>query len=334
MVHPIQTANWTSRLLYNWIEPLLGVANERQLEIDDLWPLQIQYQCKCISTIFEAAFKRKRSLVFAIIQVYGIHFAFVGLVQSITVLCTLYGPVVLEIILQAVEKGSQMDFYCALRAIVSLFIVRAIQALLTTHSTFENQLLTMQVTSALQHLLFKKTLALDAAARREKTAGEISNMFSSDIQLIINFSTSSNQIWLIPLQVALILWMLYKIIGWATFVGAAVIIVTLLANHILAKAQRDAYKQLMTQKDTRMKTVNEIFGAIQIIKLNAWEENFLSKLSNHREKELRTMKHIAWLQSWFVALLYAAPVVVTVVSFAVVTLVMKEPLTPSKAFTA
>ncbi|EQC29386.1 hypothetical protein SDRG_12849 [Saprolegnia diclina VS20] len=332
--HPSSAASWTSRVLYAWVQPLLSLGNTRQLQPDDIWPLEAPLQCKTVSAAFEPAFRSTRSIARAVVSVYGGRLVVIGLVQAITVGCTLYGPIVLQQILVAVESGPAMDVLSVLGTIFALFLVRSLQALLTAHATYANQLVTVQLTSALQHLLFQKALLLDAAARKATTAGELANLFSTDIQTIITFSAASNQIWLIPLQVVVILAMLYRVIGWSTFVGAGVIVVTLGANHVLANAQRQAFKTLMTQKDARMKVVHEVFGSIQVIKLNAWEEKFSDKLTRLRDAELGTMHHIIVLQSWFVALLYAAPVVVSIVSLAIYALVMRQSLTPATVFTA
>ncbi|OQR88211.1 ATP-binding Cassette (ABC) Superfamily, partial [Thraustotheca clavata] len=209
-----------------------------------------------------------------------------------------------------------------------------LQAVITAHANLENQIITIKITSALQHLLFQKALVLDAKCRREKTAGEISNMFSTDIQWIIQFSMFTNQIWLIPLQLGIVLAMLYSVIGWAAFVGASVIVITLVSNNILANAQRRAYKLLMEQKDDRMKAVNEVFGAMQIIKLNGWEEKFGEKIDTLRKAEVSTLARLVSLTSMQVGFLYSAPVLVTVASFAIYSMIMQQSLTAAKVFTA
>ncbi|RHY28191.1 hypothetical protein DYB32_006155 [Aphanomyces invadans] len=114
--------------------------------------------------------------------------------------CTLYGPIVLKQVLSALESES-FNMKAVLVSIASLFLVKVAQALITAHSTFQNQLVTVQITSALQHLLFRKSLVLDSKCRREKAAGDIANMFST--QTIINFSIFANQLWLIQVTIVL-----------------------------------------------------------------------------------------------------------------------------------
>ncbi|KDO34392.1 hypothetical protein SPRG_01528 [Saprolegnia parasitica CBS 223.65] len=314
--HPVDTAGWFSRTFYAWATPLLTLGNERQLDPSDLWPLQSENKCGLVSAVFEPKFRATRSVIKTILATYGWRFFFIGLLQVGSVLCTLYGPIVLRHVLEAIEaEDAGFDVRIVLQYVVSLFAVKVLQAIVAAHATFDNQVITVKITSALQHLLFQKALVLDAACRRDKTAGEITNMFSTDIMWIINFSIFLNQLWLIPIQILIVLYMLYDVIGWRRLLRAA-------------------FKEVMVRKDARMNVINEVFGAMQILKLNAWEEKFSDKISTCREAELTTLWKVWRLQSSVTFLLYTAPALVTTASFAVYTLVMKESLSSSKMFTA
>ncbi|OQR88580.1 ATP-binding Cassette (ABC) Superfamily, partial [Thraustotheca clavata] len=269
-----------------------------------------------------------------IISLYGCRLIFLGILQALALSCTLYGPVVLKAILIQVENGNQFDVELVLKYIISLFIVQVVQAIMTAHVNLGNQILTIKLTSALQHLLFQKSLVLNAKCRRAKTTGEIANMFSTDIQWIISFALFTNQIWLVPAQLVVLLAMLYSIIGWAAFIGATVIALTLISNNVLVSAQRRAYKMLMQQKDERMKAINEVFGAMHIIKMNAWEEKFGDKINTLRKAELLTLSRLVIINSMQIGFLFSAPVLVTVASFAIYTLIMQQSMTAAKVFTA
>ncbi|KAF0703020.1 hypothetical protein AaE_015593, partial [Aphanomyces astaci] len=321
--HPKVHARWVSKLFYIWASPLLTLGNARQLQPDDLWPLGFVNQCQQVSTSFEPNYRSSsRSILWAIVLTYGWRFAFVGLLQLGAIGGTLLGPWVLRRILSAVESTSDkpsFDVASILQLITLLFVVKVVQAVVSAHANLDNQVIAVRITSALQHLLFQKAVALDA---------------SNDIQWIINFSVFANQLWLIPVQVLATTTMLYDIIGWATFVGFAVIVVTLVGNNYLAAVQHDAFKLFMHRKDRRMKCVNQVFGAMQTIKFNAWEEKFGAKLTDTRDAELSTLWRIFTLASASTAVLYLGPVLVTIVSFATYTIVMHQQLTATKMFTA
>ncbi|KAF0689252.1 hypothetical protein As57867_019216, partial [Aphanomyces stellatus] len=332
--HPLDNATLFSKLFFSWATPLLKLGNERPLDPQDIWPLQPAYQCSVVGRVFEPAFhKSHRSIGWAMASEYGWQLLGIGLMQVATVVCGLYGPVVLRQIVSSMESNA-FDLTQSLQLIASLVVVRILSALLSAHSTLQTEFLVVKVTSALQHLLFEKTLQLDATARRDKSSGEIANLFSYDIPTIVFFSTLFNQLWILPIQMTLTLVLLYDVIGWSTFVGAGVIVVTLGLNQVVSLGIQKHFGIMMDQRDVRMKAVNEVFGAIQIIKFNAWEEKFADKLAAMRAVELGALWHIFAYVTTSVVLLYLGPALITLASFAAHTMLQHETLLPSKLFAA
>ncbi|KAG9410623.1 hypothetical protein AC1031_018644 [Aphanomyces cochlioides] len=328
-----KAAGCFSNLFFSWAGSLLSLGHERRLDPDDMWPLEQENQCRTVSDVFEPKFNQSRSILYAIFASYWRNLALVALGQFISLAGTLAGPVVLQQILQSVESNDFDQRYFL--ACVGLLVgAKIIQALASTHSGLLNQFVMVRITSALQHLLFKKALHLSSKSRREKSAGDIANLFSSDLQWIINFAVSSNQVWLLPLQVVVTLILLYRLIGWASLLGSVAIAIVLVSNNYLAMWQKRILETLMKLKDDRMKSVNEVFSAMQIVKLNAWEDKFEAKIQSQRELELKQLWKLFALQAFQMGVLYIAPVAVTIASFATYTLVMHETLTATKMFTS
>ncbi|KAH9098122.1 hypothetical protein LEN26_016690 [Aphanomyces euteiches] len=267
-------------------------------------------------------------------RVFGMKLTVVGLMQVAKVACDLYGPYVLQEIVSSMESPGGLDVKASLQLIGTLVVVRVIGAFLSAHSIMQSELVVVKITSALQQLLFQKTLRLDVSSRRNKSTGEISNYFSADIRTIINFSYVVNRVWIYPLQILLTLLLLYLVIGWSTFIGAGVVALSLVVNQPASNGIQKSFGALMGQRDVRMKAVNEIFGGIQIIKLNAWEDKFAEKLGVERTRELGFVWTIFFWAGVTIVLLNVGPVLVTISSFASYTLLQKEALPASKLFTA
>uniref|UniRef100_K3WAF9 ABC transmembrane type-1 domain-containing protein n=1 Tax=Globisporangium ultimum (strain ATCC 200006 / CBS 805.95 / DAOM BR144) TaxID=431595 RepID=K3WAF9_GLOUD len=83
-----------------------------------------------------------------------------------------------------------------------------------------------------------------------------------------------------------------------------------------------------------MQTVKELFGVIQIVKFNAWEDRFKSKLLAERAQELQKLAEYSYAGAVSTFVLWSSPLVVSTVSFAVYALVLKQTLTAAKVFTA
>ncbi|CAK4633872.1 unnamed protein product [Aphanomyces euteiches] len=305
-----KAAGCFSNLFFSWAGSLLSLGHERRLDPDDMWPLEQENQCRTVSDVFEPKFNQSRSILYAIFASYWRNLALVALGHN---------------------DFDQRYFLACVGLLVG---AKIIQALASTHSGLLNQLVMVRITSALQHLLFKKALHLSSKSRREKSAGEIANLFSSDLQWIINFAVSSNQVWLLPLQVVVTLILLYRLIGWASLLGSVAIAIVLVSNNYLAMWQKRILETLMKLKDDRMKSVNEVFSAMQIVKLIAWEDKFEAKIQSQRELELTQLWKLFALQAFQMGVLYIAPVAVTIASFAAYTLVMHETLTATKMFTS
>ncbi|RHY03553.1 hypothetical protein DYB36_001014 [Aphanomyces astaci] len=283
----------------------MNLGNQRQLESSDLWPLQQENQCDFVSRQFEPRYHAAKPIVKASLSMFGPRALFIGLTRLVVMVASLYAPVVLQQVVSVIK----------------------------TQSDLQNEVMYVQVASALQYLLFKKTMVLNAKSRKLKSTGEISNLFTSDMWQVLGVPIIVNDIWIIPLQVATLLFMLWQLLGWAMVTGIVVVGVAFIVNRYLATATRNNGKKLMEKKDIRMKVVNEVFGSMQI-KLNAWEERYYVKISDFRDDELKSLWMGSCIQAGTIAMNYIAPVALTTVSFASYVLLFKQTLTASKVFTA
>ncbi|EQC35312.1 hypothetical protein SDRG_07023 [Saprolegnia diclina VS20] len=249
--HPIEDAGLFKWLFFYWANPLLRTGNDRQLDPDDLWPLQDASKCDAVVASFDPAFKQTRSLLKTFFRIFGWRFFWIGCMQLLAVPCTLYGPYVLQQLLEGMSVGT--DSMTLITYVASLFGVQVFAALLAVHMDYLDKVIVVRLTSGIQHLLFQKALRLDAASRKAKSAGEISNHFTSDINWIIGMSYYTNYLWILPVQIAITLFMLYSIISWATFVGLGVILLVMPITNVLVNRGHEAFETLMEQKDARMK---------------------------------------------------------------------------------
>lgn len=79
--------------------------------------------------------------------------------------------------------------------------------------------------------------------------------------------------------------------------------------------------------------MNEILNGIRVIKYFAWEQSFTNKVNDIRNNELKVLKDSLLLRTFSVFFWGATPVLVSVSTFAMYTLLGNE-LTAEKAFTA
>ncbi|KAH9142208.1 hypothetical protein AeRB84_013704 [Aphanomyces euteiches] len=94
------------------------------------------------------------------------------------------------------------------------------------------------------------------------------------------------------------------------------------------------YKRVSKARDDRMQAVKQTFGSILGVKLHAWEQKCRADIQALREKELGHVWTLIFRSAVGATFMGVAPLLVSLVSFAVYTLVLGQSLTASKVFTS
>ncbi|KAL3425743.1 ABC transporter [Phlyctema vagabunda] len=180
-----------------------------------------------------------------------------------------------------------------------------------------------------------------AAAEPEKSSdeqvnvGTIINLMSvdsfkvSEITAYLHFLLASA-----PTQLAVAIYLLYRILGLSSIPGLVVMVILLPVNIAFARGFGRTQKKIMAATDKRIHTTNEVLQNIRIIKYFAWEHRFSKIVNEKRAAELKAlrMKYILW--AFAVAVWNTVPVVITFFSFLSYVVIEGKPLYPSIAFTA
>ncbi|KAK0452263.1 P-loop containing nucleoside triphosphate hydrolase protein [Armillaria borealis] len=137
-----------------------------------------------------------------------------------------------------------------------------------------------------------------------------------------------------PIEIVIGSIFLYKLLGVSCFFGLAVTCLFLPMNHFAGSVVVGAQDNLMKARDERISLMNEILGAIRMLKFMAWERSFEARVLEIREKELKYQKLNYTIETLWNAIWNASPILVTLVSFWHFTVIRKQDLTPSIAFTS
>ncbi|SGZ47002.1 CIC11C00000000401 [Sungouiella intermedia] len=128
--------------------------------------------------------------------------------------------------------------------------------------------------------------------------------------------------------------LLYKLLGWSAFAGAAAIVVLLPVNYKFSQWVGEAQKTMLSVTDKRIQKMNETFLSIRIIKFFAWEDNFYNAIMKIRHEELHYLKLRTLLWGTQAMVWFVIPTLVTVLSFYCYTIIEGKPMTAPIAFTA
>ncbi|KAG7381562.1 hypothetical protein PHYPSEUDO_005912 [Phytophthora pseudosyringae] len=339
--HPQDAAGCWSRVLLDWVRPLMARGRHKQLDADDVWPLRWELQANTASSRFSSVYEASQSMYKAAVVCFGRRILLTGAAFLVSMLCNLLGPVVLKEVvssLSALAEDDPEDETPVLQTIcmwvVALFAAKVLQALADNYARFYSEVIAIKLVASVKTLMFRKTLKLNAEARRDKSTGAITNMYTSDSDAILDTAFLVHQLWLIPLQIAIVSYMLYDVLGVAAFAGVSVIVVMLGVNHIISKYMFACQRVYRRSKDVRMKKVTEVFKAAEIVKFNAWEDRLMGQIKETRAREMKHLFRRRLLACLSVVMLWGMPVFISVASFGVYTGVMHRSLTPAIVFTS
>ncbi|KAF7342065.1 ATP-dependent bile acid permease [Mycena venus] len=163
--------------------------------------------------------------------------------------------------------------------------------------------------------------------------GKIVNLMSVDTNTVAILPFSMFWMYDAPFEIALSVWFLYRLLGWAAFSGVAFLLFSMPFNWIVAKLNIKYEKGIATSRDKRTSVVNELISSIKFIKFGGAEERWVKKVNDARKVELtwfmksRFMEvatHISWT---------LLPLLISVSSFYIYIRQGNE-LTVATAFTA
>ncbi|KAN0125580.1 multidrug resistance-associated ABC transporter [Russula decolorans] len=163
---------------------------------------------------------------------------------------------------------------------------------------------------------------------------QIMTLMTTDVDRVSEFSWHIFTLVDSPIEIIVGTIFLYTLLGSSAFVGLAVTCLFLPLNHFAGKIVVGAQENLMKAKDERVALMNEILGAIRMLKFMAWERNFEKRVLKIREKELKFQRLNYLIEVFWNAIWNASPMVVTLVSFFHFAVYRHQALTPSVAFTS
>ncbi|KAM0789106.1 hypothetical protein ACM66B_003161 [Microbotryomycetes sp. NB124-2] len=161
---------------------------------------------------------------------------------------------------------------------------------------------------------------------------QVLNLFTIDVDRVADFAIWCFSFLDTPLEIFIGTFFLYKLLGQAAFWGILVAVAFLPANHFTSKAFADVQDKLMSARDRRVSLMNEVLASVRFIKFMAFETPFEKRIMESRKTELGHLRRNFLLEVAFNGIWSVSPILCVLVSFYVYVVVMKQELTPSKAF--
>lgn len=163
--------------------------------------------------------------------------------------------------------------------------------------------------------IYNKLLKTSPSSMKEKSKeGEIINFIQVDSNNLNMTIYSCPSLVIVPIQIVVYSFMLFEFFGISFIFGFVCLGMALLINFCIQKTFQRYNKEMLKIKDSRMKITTETFNNLKILKLYAWEDEFLNRIDLKRAEEIKQYSKIFSLSNVSTTLLWSTPILVSVVS--------------------
>ncbi|NWH86570.1 MRP7 protein, partial [Aegithalos caudatus] len=323
--------SWLSRFFYTWMNPLMKRGYQQKLnQPQDVYVLPRQLRAARVYSPHHA--QEAVRLMSVLHAAFGLRFYTLGLLKLAGSLLGFSGPLLLNLLVNFMESRQEPLSHGVLYAL-GLFAGSFLGALLRNQFSYEMNKMVLMVRAAIISAIYRKALRVSGASLARFTVGEIVNFMSTDTNRLVNFCRSFHELWSLPVQLAIALYLLYQQVGVAFLGGMALALLLVPINKMIANRIMVNNEKMLKHKDTRVKLMTEFLSGIRVIKFYAWEKHFSTRINACRAEELQKLRAVSYLDALCVYLWAALPVVVSIAIF-VTYVLLGHQLTATKVFTA
>ncbi|GLT57466.1 hypothetical protein SLA2020_304340 [Shorea laevis] len=322
-VTPFSNAGIFSILSFSWMGSLIALGNKKTLDLEDVPQLDSldsvagafpHFRNKLESVGGVGSGVTTLKLVKALFLSVWKEILLTAMLALAYTVASYVGPYLIETFVQYLngQREFKNEGYVL---VTTFFVAKLVECQSQRHWFFRLQKIGIKIRAVLVAMIYNKGLTLSCQSRQSHTSGEIINFMTVDAERIGNFCWYMHDPWMVILQVALALLILYKNLGLASVAAFISTIIVMLANFPLGRLQEKFQEKLMESKDKRMKATSEILRNMRILKLQAWEMKFLSRIIELRSFETGWLKKFVYTSAMTSFVFWVAPTFVSVATF-------------------
>ncbi|XP_072767862.1 ATP-binding cassette sub-family C member 4 isoform X2 [Anoplolepis gracilipes] len=180
-------------------------------------------------------------------------------------------------------------------------IILGIMIMLINHHSYVGLMeVGMRMRIASSSLMYKKILCLSKSSTT--TPGEIVNLLSNDMSRFEQVFVSLHYIWIMPIQGAVIAYLIWQNVGIASLAGIFLILIqTIPLQGYISKLTSKLRLKSAMRTDERVRLMSEIVSGIQVIKMYTWEKPFQELVNCMRKYEIDVLTLMSYLRGFTLA---------------------------------
>ncbi|XP_069678144.1 ATP-binding cassette sub-family C member 4-like [Periplaneta americana] len=334
--NPYEGANPLSAAFVCWTKNFFKMTYNKTLREEDLYNIPSEDKSNDLADRLQEQWNRqlkkrhgKPSLFTAILITFRWSLLCLVFLQTTTLIVRTFLPFTLGRLLNVLswEPGSSEAFQYG--GILVFEVV--IAAFINQHAIYRSGHIGMQIRVACCSLVYRKALTLSQDALQDIAAGKIVNLMSNDVSRFDRVLLYWHYLILMPILVLIVATYMSLTYGVAGAVGVIVIVVIIIFQASTGKFLSSYRCKTAQKSDVRIKLMDEIISAVQVIKMYAWEKPFSKLIAKVRREEVNTLRMSQLLNCITVVLFYSASRIGFLI--AVTTMVLLgDHLTNSKVF--
>ncbi|XP_054155033.1 multidrug resistance-associated protein 1-like [Oppia nitens] len=352
-VCPRERVSFISKITYHWIDMLFINGWRKSLELQDLWPLRSvdssltnykmfakhwflnnnkKFNVEKISdkTIlqinptntttnitnqhYDTNNQHHTSVFMVIFKMFGLDI--IGPIILVMAAYTIQTvqPLIIKLLIDFVGDNYEYKWHGYIYTVL-LVVTNVVYSFFNAYSFEIINTMGLRVKSCLTSAIYRKALVLSNDSKRLTPNGEIVNLMTVDCQRILDYLQYPQLIFTIPIQIGLAVYLIYRQVGVAAFVGLGLLIAVIPISLFLTVFNGSAKQKQFEFKDRRLNLMNEILNGMKILKLYAWEVPYMSMVNKIRNRELRHMLSAGLWLALTLALTYSAPMLAQLATF-------------------
>ncbi|CAJ1877872.1 unnamed protein product [Sphenostylis stenocarpa] len=313
------SASLLSKAFWIWINPLLSKGHKSVLKIDDIPTLSPEHRAERMSSIFESKWPQsketpKHPVGMTLLRCFWKELAFTAFLAIIRLCVMFVGPVLIQNFVDF-TSGKRSSEYEGYYLVMILLVAKFVEVMSTHHFNFQAQKLGMLLRCTLISSLYKKGLKLSCSSRQDHGVGTIVNYMAVDTQQLSDMMLHLHAVWMMPLQVGIGLVLLYNCLG-ASVVSAFLGLLCVFVYSVVSNQRNNKFQHnVMVNRDSRMKAVNEMLNYMRVIKFQAWEEHFKQRIMGFRETEYGWLSKLMFSIFGSIVVMWSTPLLVSTLTF-------------------
>ncbi|CAL5382544.1 unnamed protein product [Camellia sinensis] len=326
---------------FSWLNPLFAVGVKKPLNQDEVPDVYIRDSARFLSHAFDENLKHVKERDGTIMpSIYKAMFVFIrkkaainAFFAVISAAASYVGPYLIDGFVNFLNEKKTQSLASGYLIALGFLGAKIVETTAQRQWIFGARQLGLRLRVALTSQIYKKGLLLSSQSRQSRTSGEIINYMSVDVQRITDFVWYLNTVWQLPIQISLAIFILRTTLGLGSLVALATTLTVMALNIPLTRIQKRYQSKIMEAKDERMKATSEVLRNIKVLKLQAWDNQYLHKLESLRRTEYNSIWKSLRLSATTTFIFWGTPTLISVLTFGGCVL-MGIPLTAGRVLSA